>query len=99
MLPNGKEGIDVTANVGKVESEEGTAQQGETNIAITPVDEITYTAPIEKVVHESGLSWWEFLAVVLLAGWAIPSPLEMFRGIARAVLDPLGTRESARRRW
>lgn len=86
VLPDGK-GVDVTANVGKVESE-GVAQQGEVAVAIAPREESTYSAPIETVVNESGLSWWEFLAVVLLAGWAIPSPAEMLRGIVEAVRSP-----------
>lgn len=91
MLPDGG-GVDVNANVGKVETEKGNAQQGETNVAIAPVEETVYSAPIETVVNESGLTWWQFLTIVLLAGWAIPSPLEMLRGIARAVRDPFGGR-------
>lgn len=91
VLPDGG-GVDVTANVGKVETEKGNAQQGETNVAIAPVEENVYSAPIETVVNESGLNWWQFLAIVLLAGWAIPSPLEMLQGIARAVRDPFGDR-------
>lgn len=89
VLPDGK-GVDVTANVGKVETEKGSAQQGETNIALTPVDEIEYQAPIDTVVNESGLEWWELAVIVLLAGWAIPSPGEMLRGILRFLRDPLG---------
>lgn len=92
VLPDGG-GVDVTANVGKVETEKGNAQQGETNVAIAPVEETVYSAPIETVVNQSGLTWWEFLTIVLLAGWAIPSPLEMLRGIARAVRDPFGDRQ------
>jgi len=95
VLPDGG-GVDVTANVGKVETEKGNAQQGETNVAIAPVEENVYTAPIETVVNESGLSWWEFLAVVLLAGWAIPSPGEMLRGIVTAFRNPLGRRRRRR---
>ena len=89
VLPD-KSGIDVNANVGKVEVEKGSAQQGETNVAVAPVEETVYSAPIETVVNQSGLTWWEFLAVVLLAGWAIPSPAEMLESIWRAVLRPLG---------
>ena len=89
VLPDGG-GVDVTANVGKVETEKGSAQQGETNIALTPVDEIEYQAPIDTVVNESGLEWWELAVIVLLAGWAIPSPGEMLRGMIRFLRDPLG---------
>ena len=89
VMPD-KSGIDVNANVGKVETEKGSAQQGETNIALTPVDEIEYQAPIDTVVNESGLEWWELAVIVLLAGWAIPSPAEMLRGILRFLRDPLG---------
>lgn len=89
VLPDGG-GVDVTANVGKVEAEKGSAQQGEVNLAVAPVEETTYSAPIETVINESGLKWWEFIALVLLAGWAIPSPAEMLESIVRAVLRPLG---------
>ena len=95
VLPDGK-GVDVTANVGKVETEKGSAQQGETNIALTPVDEIEYQAPIDTVVNESGLEWWELAVIVLLAGWAIPSPGEMLRGILRFLRDPLGRGQQTR---
>jgi len=95
VLPDGK-GVDVTANVGKVEAERGSAQQGETNIALTPVDEIEYQAPIDTVVNESGLEWWELAVIVLLAGWAIPSPQEMIRGILRFLRDPLGRGQQTR---
>ena len=27
------------------------------------------------------MTWWQFVLVILLAGWAIPSPGEMFRGM------------------
>lgn len=91
VLPDGG-GVDVTANVGKVEAEKGSAQQGETNVAIAPVEEVKYTAPIETVVNESGLNWWQFLAIVLLAGWAIPSPGEMLNGFVDAISRLLGRR-------
>lgn len=89
VVPGGDSGIDVTANVGKVEAEKGSAQQGEVNLAVAPIEETNYSAPIDTVVNESGLKWWEFAALILLAGWAIPSPAEMLEGIIRAVLRPL----------
>lgn len=36
---------------------------------------------VSSTVNNSGLNWWQFGAVVLLAGWAIPSPTEMVRGL------------------
>lgn len=87
VVPGGDSGIDVTANVGKVEAEKGSAQQGEVNLAVAPVEEVVYTAPIETVINESGLTWWEFIMLVLLAGWAIPSPTECIVGFGRAIGD------------
>ena len=42
------------------------------------------------VINESGMSLYELGALILLAGWAIPSPLEMFGGIGRFVLKLFG---------
>lgn len=96
VVPGGDSGLDVNANVGKVETEKGSAQQGETNVAISPVDEVSYSGPVDTVVNERGLSWWELAVVVLLAGWAIPSPGEMLSSIVRTFQRP--SREGRRRR-
>lgn len=34
---------------------------------------------IENTVQQ--MTWWQFVAVVFLAGWAIPGPGEMFRAL------------------
>lgn len=79
-----EKGIDVDANAGqaKVEGEDGVAQQANTAVSVASKKETvqTYSSPVETVVNEAGLEWWEFAIVILLAGWAIPSPSEMVKG-------------------
>lgn len=82
LLP-GNDGLSVDANVGqaKADGDGSVSQQANTAVAVSGGTESnTFQAPVEKVVNDSGLEWWEFGAIVLLAGWAIPSPGEMLRG-------------------
>jgi hypothetical protein len=43
------------------------------------------TTEIENTINQ--MTWWQFGAVVLLAGWAIPSPMEMIRGMFGGVFS------------
>lgn len=48
---------------------------------------------VTKSVNETvnyGMSLYELGALILLAGWAIPSPLEMFGGVGKFILKLLG---------
>jgi hypothetical protein len=83
LLPD-KSGIDVDANAGqaKTEGDASVAQQANTAVAVGGGTKSSYNAPIEKVVNNSSLEWWQLGLIVLLAGWAIPSPGEMLRSLA-----------------
>lgn len=78
----GAGGLSAEANVGqaKAEGEDSTSQQANTAVAVDTGTEATYQAPVGTIVNKGGLRWWELGLVVLLAGWAIPSPAEMIRG-------------------
>lgn len=44
------------------------------------------TQQAQVIENNNGLNPFTLLLLVLLAGWAIPSPLEMFRGIRKGWL-------------
>ena len=81
-----KAGVEVDANVGqaKTEGDDSVAQNANTAVSVAGgKTEENYTGPVGQVVNESGLKPYELLLLVLLAGWAIPSPTEMLLGMAR----------------
>lgn len=84
LIP-GKSGINAEANVGqaKAEGEDSVSQQANTAVSVGANKETVqdFAAPVEQVVNEAGLKWWELGLIVLLAGWAIPSPGEMMKGL------------------
>ena len=78
-------GLEVDANVGqaKTEGSDSVAQNANTAVSVEGgKTEENYTGPVGQVINESGLKPYELLLLVLLAGWAIPSPTEMLLGIA-----------------
>lgn len=77
----GNKGVSVDANAGKAETTDGVAQQANTAVAVGGTKKENYNAPIDTVVNEEGFKWWELMLIVLLAGWAIPSPSEIVRGV------------------
>ena len=84
-------GLDVDANVGKAEAEGDQSVSQNANTALTgQVNETsneTFEGPVGQVVNEAGLEVHELLLLVLLAGWAIPSPREMLLGVAHSIRD------------
>lgn len=82
-LLGGDKGLSVDANAGqaKTEGEESVAQQANTAVTLQNKKAQTYESPVSTVVNEAGLEWWELGIIILLAGWAIPSPVEMLRGL------------------
>ena len=86
LLGGPQKGLEVDANVGqaKTEGDDSVAQNANTAVSVEGgKTEENYTGPVGQVVNESGLKPNELLLLVLLAGWAIPSPAEMLLGIAR----------------
>ena len=80
-----KTGVEANANIAKgdAEGEESVAQNANTAVSVGANKETvqTYESPVATVVNEAGLKWWELGLLILLAGWAIPSPGEMLRGL------------------
>lgn len=81
-------GLSVDANVSKGDAEgrDSVAQNGNTNVSAGVTqrreESVAYSGPVERVVNNEGLDMWELGLIVLLAGWAIPSPSEMVKGMA-----------------
>lgn len=81
-----KAGVEVDANAGqaKTEGDDSVAQNANTAVSVAGGNtEENFEGPVGQVINESGLKPYELLLLVLLAGWAIPSPTEMLVGIAR----------------
>lgn len=79
-------GVEVDANVGqaKTEGDDSVAQNANTAVSVAGgKTEENFEGPVGQVINESGLKPYELLLLVLLAGWAIPSPTEMLVGVAR----------------
>lgn len=83
-------GLAVDANVGKAEAEgdQSVSQNAATAVTgqVNDTRNETFEAPVGQIVNEAGLKTWELLLLVLLAGWAIPSPREMFQGFIDTLL-------------
>lgn len=78
-------GLDVDANVGKGEAEgdQSIAQNAATAVSgqVNETSNETFQGDVGTVVNEAGLALHELALLVLLAGWAIPSPGETLRGL------------------
>lgn len=88
-LGGAQPGIEVDANVGKGEAEgdQSIAQNANTAVSgqVNETSNETFEGPVGQVINEAGLEIHELLLLVLLAGWAIPSPAEMIVGFARVI--------------
>ena len=89
LLGGAEKGIEVDANVGqaKTEGEGSVAQQANTAVSVGIEEDTieTFEGPVGTVINEAGLEMHELLLLILLAGWAIPSPGEMLHSIARSL--------------
>jgi len=97
LLGGAQKGISVDANAGKAETQgaDSVAQNANTAVSVDAGSRQDYGA-VDTVVNESGLPFHVLLLLVLLAGWAIPSPEEMGHGVVRIVKAIRGTRPSER---
>lgn len=81
LMGGADKGIEVDANAGqaKTEGDSSVAQQANTAVSgqVNTEETTNYEGPVDTVVNDSGFKWWELGLIVLLAGWAIPSPGEM----------------------
>ena len=86
-LTGSQDGLSVDANVAKgdAEGEQSVAQNANTAVSVGANKESTevFEGPVDTVINESPLGIFELILLVLLAGWAIPSPSEMVQGTFR----------------
>ena len=86
LLGGSKQGIEASANISKGDAEgrDSVAQNANTAVSLDAGKRQDYGA-VDTVVNEAGLPMHVLLLIVLLAGWAIPSPEEMGHGIVRLI--------------
>ena len=77
--------LEVDANVGqaKTEGADSVAQNANTAVSVDAGSKEVFEGSVGQVVNEAGLAIHELLLLVLLAGWAIPSPAECLFGFIR----------------
>lgn len=88
-LGGSQPGLEIRANLGKGEAEgdQSIAQNANTALSgqVNETRNETFEGPVGQVINEAGLEIHELLLLVLLAGWAIPSPAEMCLGFFRVM--------------
>lgn len=95
LLGGAEKGIEVDANAGKAEStgDNNVAQNANTAVSVDAGTSEKFEGPVGQVINEAGMPIHVLLLLVLLAGWAIPSPEEMGHGVVRLIR---GIRSSGR---
>ena len=85
LLGGAQKGIEVDANAGKAETQgaDSVAQNANTAVSVDAGDQEVFEGPVGQVINEAGMPIHVLLLLVLLAGWAIPSPEEMGHGLVR----------------
>lgn len=98
LLGGAQQGIEARANVGKAEGtgDGSVAQNANTALSVTAGQKEVFEGPVGTVVNEAGMPIHILLLLVLLAGWAIPSPEEMGHGLVRIVRALTGRSTSPR---
>ena len=86
LLGGAQKGIEAKANISKGDAEgrDSVAQNANTAVSLDAGKRQDYGA-VDTVVNEAGMPVHVLLLLVLLAGWAIPSPEEMGHGIVRLI--------------
>lgn len=87
LLGGAQKGIELKANAGKAETagDDSVAQQANTAVSVDAGSREVFEGSVGQVVNEAGLPVHVLLIIVLLAGWAIPSPEEMGHGLIRLI--------------
>lgn len=90
-LGGSKPGIEVDANVAKgdAEGEDSVAQNANTAVSLDAGSKEVFEGAVGQVVNEAGLPIHVLLLVVLLAGWAIPSPAQCVLGGVRVFREAI----------
>lgn len=86
-LLGSERGLKLSANISKGDAEGrgSAAQNANTAILVDTGMEGRYEGPVGTVVNEGELPIHLLITLILLAGWAIPSPSEMGKGCVRAI--------------
>jgi hypothetical protein len=89
-------GVSVDANAGqaKTEGDSSVAQNAATAVSVDAGREEVYKGDVGQVINENGIPTHVLLLLILLAGWAIPSPGEMGNGLVRMISALSGRRRS-----
>lgn len=87
LMGGADKGIEVDANAGqaKTEGDSSVAQNANTAVTMASNTKEVYEGSVGQVINEAGLPVHVLLIIVLLAGWAIPSPEEMGHGLIRLI--------------
>ena len=95
LLGGAEKGIEVDANAGKAETQgdDSVAQNANTAVSVDAGRKEVFEGPVETIINENGLPMHVLLLLVLLAGWAIPSPEEMGHGLVRIIRALKGTNQ------
>ena len=86
-LLGSKPGLELRANVAKgdAEGDSSVAQNANTAVSLTSGQREVFEGSVGTVVNEAGMPIHLLLMLILLAGWAIPSPSEMGNGCLKAI--------------
>ena len=90
-LGGSQPGVEVDANVAKgdAEGDDSVAQNANTAVSVGGASKEVYEGSVGQVVNQSGLKLYELLLLVLLAGWAIPSPAQCVLGGVRVFREAI----------
>lgn len=94
LLGGAQKGIEVDANAGKAEGtgDDSVAQNANTAVSVDAGSKEVIEGDVGQVINENGIPPYALFLLVLLAGWAIPSPSEMGNGLVRLVTALSGRR-------
>lgn len=95
ILGGAQRGIEASANISKGDAEgaDSVAQNANTAVSVDAGRREVYEGAIDTVVNKNGIPFHVLLLLVLLAGWAIPSPEEMGHGLIRLIRAIRGTNQ------
>jgi hypothetical protein len=87
LLGGAQKGIEAKANVGQARStgDDNVAQNANTAVSVDNGTREVFEGSVGTVVNEAGVPVHILLLIVMLAGWAIPSPEEMGHGVVRII--------------
>jgi len=87
LLGGAQKGIEVDANAGqaKTEGDDSVAQNANTAVSVDAGKQEVFEGDVGQVINENGIPPYALFLLIMLAGWAIPSPGEMGNGLVRMI--------------